>query len=80
MSSGGLRAANWNVPGVGSLRQEWTFRWYESTFVNLLKIDGFTIGSSRLTVWLQDTAGVFGGHAIEVRIEKGEITEICLAG
>jgi hypothetical protein len=52
----------------------------ESGFAGLLKIDGFTIGPGLLTVWLQETGGIFGGHAIEVRIEKGEITEICLAG
>lgn len=52
----------------------------ENTFVSLLRIDGFTIGSDRLTVWLHDTANVFGGHTIEVRIEHGDITETCLAG
>jgi hypothetical protein len=51
-----------------------------STFEGLLKIEGFTIGSERLTVWLKETASIFGGHSIEVRIEMGEIIEICLSG
>jgi hypothetical protein len=52
----------------------------ESKLATLLKIQGFTIGPDRLTVWLEETANIFGGHSLEVRIEKGEIIEICLAG
>ena len=52
----------------------------ENRFASLLKIDGFTIGPSRLTAWLGETAGIFGGHSLEVRIEMGEIVGICLAG
>jgi hypothetical protein len=52
----------------------------ESKLADLLKIDGFTIGPRRLTVWLQETANIFGGHAIEVRMEGADISEICLAG
>lgn len=51
-----------------------------STFEGLLKVEGFTIGADRLTVWLKETASIFGGHSVEVRIEMGEIIEICLAG
>jgi hypothetical protein len=52
----------------------------ESNFANMLKIEGFTIGPNRLTVWIGETANVFGGHSLKVRIESGEIIEICLAG
>jgi hypothetical protein len=47
---------------------------------HLLTIDGFSIGPDRLTVWLVEGADIFAGHAIEVRIENGEIKEVCLAG
>lgn len=52
----------------------------ESTFSDSLRIDGFTIGEETLTVWLEDTADIFAGHSLEVRMERGEIIEICLAG
>lgn len=52
----------------------------ESRFADLLKIEGFTIGPGRLTVWLHEPANIFRGHSLEVRIEMGKIVEICLAG
>lgn len=52
----------------------------ELTLAGLLKIEGFTLGPGRLTVWVGEAAEIFGGHSLEVRIEKGEIIEICLAG
>jgi hypothetical protein len=52
----------------------------ESRFASLLKIEGFTIGPDRLTVWIEETANIFGGHSLEARIEMGEIIEICMAG
>eukprot|EP01042_Synura_sphagnicola_P028176 gene28176-36361_t len=52
----------------------------ENTFASLLKIDDFSIVADRLTVWLLEDADIFAGHAIEVRIEGGEVIEICLAG
>jgi hypothetical protein len=67
-------AMNWRAAA------ELDFPLDESRFAGLLKIVGFTVGPSRLTVWLQEPRGIFGGHSIEVRIEKGEIIEVCLAG
>jgi len=67
-------AKNWAVAAGMDLSLD------ESTLADLLKIDGFTIGPRRLTVWLQETANIFGSHAIEVRMEGGVISEICLAG
>lgn len=52
----------------------------EEKFLALLEIDGFTIGERRLTIWLRETAGIFAGHVLEVRVERGVITEVCLAG
>jgi hypothetical protein len=52
----------------------------ETTFAKLLRLNGFTIDPGRLTVLLDDSAGIFAGHSIEVRIEKGEISEVGLAG
>jgi hypothetical protein len=52
----------------------------ELGFARVLKITAFTISPERLTVWIEETANIFGGHQLEVRIEMGEIIEICLAG
>ncbi len=67
-------AKNWAAAGGMDLPLD------EIGFASLLKIEGFTIGPDRLTVWLEETANIFGGHLLEVRIEMGEIIEICLAG
>lgn len=52
----------------------------EEKLLRLLEIDGFRMGERRLTIWLRETAGIFGGHVLEVRIERGVLTEVCLAG
>jgi hypothetical protein len=52
----------------------------EDQFAGLLKICGFTIGPRRLTVWVEESANIFDGHSLEVRIEKGQIIEIRVAG
>ncbi len=52
----------------------------ETALAAMLRIDGFTVDPGRLTVWLEDTGDIFAGHVIEVRIEKGAIIEIGLAG
>ena len=52
----------------------------ENSFAKLLALDGYSIDFDRLTVWLSESADIFAGHVIEVRIETGTITEICLAG
>jgi hypothetical protein len=68
------RAKDWVTVGAMDLPLD------ESSLASLLEIEGFTIGPDRLTVWLKETAKIFGGHSLEVRIEMGEIIEICLAG
>jgi len=52
----------------------------EDIFAKLLAIDAFSVDPGRLTIWLSEGADIFAGHAIEVRIEDGEIIETCLAG
>jgi hypothetical protein len=52
----------------------------ERIFADSLKIECFTVSPGRLTVWLGEKMDIFGGHWLEVRIERGEIIEICLAG
>jgi hypothetical protein len=52
----------------------------EASFAKLLRFAGFTIDPGRLTVLLEESAGIVAGHAIEVRIENGEIREVGLAG
>ena len=52
----------------------------EETLSDLLEIEAFTMNRGRLTVWLRETGNIFGGHMVEVRIEQGAITEVCLAG
>jgi hypothetical protein len=52
----------------------------ETALAAMLRIDAFTVDPGRLTVWLENTEDIFAGHAIEVRIENGAITEIVLAG
>ena len=46
----------------------------------LLQIACFAMAPERLTVWLTVDAERFDGHVMEVRIEDGEIAEICMAG
>ena len=50
------------------------------SFSDVLQIHSFLIGENRLTVFMEDTAGIFDKHMLEVRIEQGAIKEICLAG
>ena len=52
----------------------------EDTFSDLLTISGFSVGESRLTVFLEEAANIFAGHLLEARIELGKDIEICLAG
>jgi hypothetical protein len=52
----------------------------EDTFSDLLTISAFSVGESRLTVFLEEAANIFAGHLLEARIELGKDIEICLAG
>ncbi len=52
----------------------------ESRFATMLEVAGSAIGPNRLTVRLKETANIFGGHFLEVRVETGTISGICLAG
>jgi hypothetical protein len=67
-------ARSWSVQRSKDLELD------EEKFLGLLEIEGFTIGERRLTVWLRETADIFAGHVLEVRVEHGSITEVCLAG
>ena len=51
-----------------------------ATFVSVLELEGMSIGGGLMTVWFADTADIFAGHSLEVRIEDGEIKEVTLAG
>jgi hypothetical protein len=52
----------------------------EDSFCGLLEIEALRLDEDRLTVWLRETANIFGGHTLEARLERGEIIEVCLAG
>lgn len=67
-------AKEWAIQGELNLSLD------EDTLSDLLTISGFSVGESRLTVFLEEAANVFAGHMLEVRIERGKVIEICLAG
>ena len=52
----------------------------EDVFSSLLTISHLSVEESRLTVFLDEQASIFAGHSIEVRMERGDEVEICLAG
>ena len=52
----------------------------EAMLASSLRLESIDVGASRVTLYFDETAGVFAGHGVEVRIEGGEVSEVGLCG